>query len=648
MHKEEDNFLNKNISYYFPYIDKVNKNIKNIEYDFFKEKIYSYINNDLKIQDTFNVLKKYYDYDYSFLNYQEKLKFIKMLLTYAINNNYDEECISSIIEFFNSEKRIKNQRESQNRLIKYYQGKIDEIDSSDSLDSNNIDGYFYCLEEALASYDTKKFGSIYSFYSERMNNTFHEGLSMDLSIPIGELPHLLGMRNPNYDDNDIILNQYYEYLRINNLSHSNDIYYYYLRHHFKNDLKKLINENPNDKRIKEFVVKSFNKCLTFIKIYEYKKIPEIVLDYQRSSGYDITFSEDHTRDLITKAENDDIDRKSVKKLTDIDTKSLIPSDLKLLSLIQNKFQGQLNSIYVSYDSKKGKYDFQKIIVDDIYYRFKKDNYWAELSPDIFLVSYDTKEYEKSHRKLNNVLRKAVKILSAKLKKDLKIKNVQKDSLEDTIPQIEDEKRNRLINLETIKSTMLSLSDEDCKMYESQFDIVDDSKTNNRDRDSINTKDDYENLKLYMESIFKELNENNTGNRVNNYFEIVNSPDNRRKVQEQPHIRMIQRIMDRLLRKSKSYDYPKLDVSIIGFGTIRDKTRGRFRERFAKTLMGKTFLQLEYDLRRNGYSYRINGIEETYKGSSVYYNYDLLIDDEEINKLYENLVLLNDLNKGKTR
>ena len=41
---------------------------------------------------------------------------------------------------------------------------------------------------------------------------------------------------------------------------------------------------------------------------------------------------------------------------------------------------------------------------------------------IFAKGLDVSEYEKSHEKLNGVLKKALKILGAKLKRDLKINN----------------------------------------------------------------------------------------------------------------------------------------------------------------------------------------------------------------------------------
>ena len=113
----------------------------------------------------------------------------------------------------------------------------------------------------------------------------------------------------------------------------------------------------------------------------------------------------------------------------------------------------------------------------------------------------------------------------------------------------------------------------------------------------------------MENIFcKSLK-----NKVVSSFNITD------KLNEQPHIRMIHRIMDKLLRKNKDTGYPKKNISIIGFGTIRNN-HGKFIEKFAKTLMGKTFLQLEYDLRVNGYSYKLNGIVDNKK--RLYYNYDL--------------------------
>lgn len=638
---KKDDIYNNNYKYLT--IKEKNKIIKDIASGkFVKDYYYDDIMNDnINIFNSFSELSNYYYYNYDFLNYSKRNDYIIQLIYNAIDT-YDNECIAKILDYFKYEKKIKEQREKENYRIEVYQKAIDDLTISDSLNIDDLDAYFTCLDEALSSYDEKEFNNNYSFYSEEMNNSVHRGLNMDLSIPKGELPHLLGVRNPNYDEDDIILNMYNNFLKANNFTHSDDNYIKYLNNNFKSDLRELINNNRDNKELKEFITKSFNKCLTFIKVYEYKRIPEIIVDYQISKGYNKTFK-DHTKDLITKANRNDtkIDDNALVKLLDIDFKKITKKDFNMLLLIRDKFTKDLDKVCVKYDSVNDTYDLGTLIVNDVIYKYKKNNYWAELNPDIFLVSYNTKEYKKQSKILDKYLKKAINLLSAKLKFDLKIPNTNAKKNDDDL-EITDSKRNRLINLDTIKNAVISMDENDCHEYEQDFDIVcQENCKKSSDDDEELSKEDYDHLKAYMKSIFGELNNDNPKDRINNYFAISDN------INEQPHIRMIQRIMDKLMRRSKTIDYPKPEVSIIGFGTVRDSKYGKFKEKFAKTLMGKTFLQLEYDLRRNGYSYKLNGIIGKYQEKNIYYNYDLLIDDDKIGVLLNKLEKLNDkINKNK--
>ncbi len=639
-------------------------------------KNYLEYNNNLDLKKSYNKLLKYFASDIDFIDYDKKSNYIDGLINYCIESK-DTNCIKALIEYFESESKIAKKRKKEEEHIRNYQSEIKQMETNDNLKIENLSKYFNCLREAILNYDEKEFGRDYSFHSKEIDESIHRGLNLDFSISKSELPHLLGVKNPIYDDEEIILKLYNSYLNENNMKHSPDNYLQYLYLHLEEDLKKLIEENRLSKtempNLKKYLIKSFEKCLTFIKVYEYKRIPEIILDYQKSKDYDITYT-DHTKDLITKAEDGiTIPEDERRKLTDISLDNLNRNEIHMLNIISKKF-GNECEIIVKVNPDTNDVDLKWIIVDDILYHYKKNDYWANLKPDIFIVSYDKKEYEKQKQTINKYLRKAVKTLCAKLKRDLNIKdnNTKNDELNLTI---EDSKRKRLINLDLIKQVILSLENKDVDEMEKDFDTIyrrkNDSKDQGEVADNNKSIEDYNNLKLYMEGMLQ----NGIKDVINYSFGIADLPKKQEKtppyketdvddekLQEQPHIRMIQRIMDRLMRKDKDLSYPKKDVSIIGYGTVREKesdfykteelmtmkpnkllriikNQGKFREKFAKTLMGKTFLQLEFDLRKNGYSYKLNGISKKVNGEDIYYNYDLLIEDKKKEYLYEKLLLI---------
>ena len=623
--------INNEYNLFEEYFNNIYKNIdnnlkKHLTDKYFYEtskiiyKDYKIKNNNSYLLNSLNLFEDIFKYEKNkidIFDYKNKYNYIIRLIKNSIEND-DIEMIKKIIAFFNSEKKVAEQRKSEDEYIERLENKIKNIEKAKMVNLNDLTEYYSCLRRSILSYDEKAFDKEYTFYSDDMNESIHRGLPMNFSVPKKELPHLLGIRNPDYDSDDIILNLYWNYLKRNGLNHNIDNYLEYLYIYSEEDIKKLIIENKENKDqlkiINEYIIKSFNKCLTFLKIYEFKRIPEIILDYQISSDYQKTFKDDHTKDLVTMAGQFKDLSKNGKKISEIDYNKLNEQEKEKWQIIKSKFDKQ-SEIYIDYDSNKNKFNFNCIMVDDIIYNYKRNDYFKDLLPSIFIVSYNKKKYEKERKILKSYVTKALLLLCSKIKKDLNIK-YSIENLNNSKLSIFNSKRERLINVETIKDIILMIQDKDI-----------DKDVDNEFKSVIGEcEDDYLSLKSYIEELFTK----GPKNSINNMFEITE------KTKEPPHIRMLQRIIDGMMRKKELY--PQKDVAIIGFGAVRDiKNNGNFTDRFAKTLMGKTFLQLEFDLRKNGFSYKINAISEKINDKKIYYNYNLLIDDPNILRLYYDML-----------
>ena len=666
--------------------NKLYKLIDDIIYETTKEIYEEYLYNtiDLKYSKLKNITKRIQLYLKNNINIDlndlsKRKNIIETLINYYKETD-DKELETLLLEYINVEKEISKQNDQEEKIIVNYKESLKRLTDEKGLSLPNIHDYFCCLREAIYSYDEKNLGKEYTFHSPSIDNSIHRGLSLDFSVPKQELPHLLGITNPNYDEitdkNGFIIELYKKYLEDRKLTNSPNNYLKYVVMYLEKDIIEYLKNNPSEtQRIKEVIEKSYDKCIHFINIYEYKKIPEIILDYEPIGPYvvkeeykdgkytesrdhkpkDQTHPDDRTKDLITKA-SQEIKFKNKVKLDDLikNNHPFNKEEQRFIELIKTQFKNTDN-IYVELNSDNNKLNMQYIEKENIVYSFKKNKFWSELEPNIYIVSYDKEEYNKQKKILDKYMHKAILILCIALKKDLNINN-QNNKKEISLKNLNivDEKRLHLINLDRIKEITFSIDDKDFEDLITKYhDIIDIIYS----EDNIK---DYEKLKAYISEEKKET----LSSKINRFFGIANkevqkNQKNYSLLEEQPQIKMLHRIIRDLIVKDNKTQYIEKSVRIVGYGTIREKvdimiedylreeeqknipskylnkvykTAGKFKEKFAKTLMGKTFLQLIYDLRINGRSYILEGISTKKNNKNCYYNCDLLIDDSYMRQL----------------
>lgn len=661
-------------------INKIYKLIDDIIYETKKEVYEEYLYNTIdlkysKLEYITNRIQQYLKNNIIIdLNDLSKRKnTIEALINYYKETD-DKELEALLLEYISIEKEIRNQNEKEENAQAKYKESLRVMTEEKNLPSSSIHEYFCCLREAIYSYDEKNLGKDYTFHSSSIDNSIHRGLTLDFSIPKQELLHLLGIANPNYDEtadkNGIILKLYNKHLKERRLTHSSNNYMIYVIMYLEDDIIECIKNNPSEtQRVKEIMEKSYDKCINFINIYEYKKIPEIVLDYEPIKPYAVsekrdedgkytvereyesketTHPKDRTKDLITKA-SQEYKLENKIKLDDLlkSNHHFDEEEKEFIRTIKTQFKYTEN-IYLDKIKESNKINTQYIEIDGIIYIYKKNKFWSDLDPNIYIVSYNRKEYNMQKEILDKYMLDAIVILCTILKKDL---NIKQKELSINNLEIVDEKRNQLINLELIKKIVFSLEDDkDYAWVDEYRDII-------YSKENIN---DYNKLKAY---ISEEVNEK-LSSKINRFFGIANKEYVKNQnvyhlIEEQPQIKMLHRIIRDLIAKDGKIQYIERNVGIVGYGTIREdvdimledylseeekklihpkylnkiyKTVGKFKEKYAKTFMGKTFLQLIYDLRINGRAYLLEGISTKKNNKKCYYNCDLLIDDSYMREL----------------
>ena len=319
-------------------------------------------------------------------------------------------------------------------------------DSDISLD-NSIDAYFECVIEAYNNYLMHGFEDKFSFKSTEMRqSSFHsimkngmrEELNTTLSIPHNKVLHLMELPNPQSKN-----------------SFFADLYKYFCENHPKEieTIKNTISKNYNSDEVetRAFIVfintyaikfvktilldedivsdvdmtivnkcrenykrekilleikKSFEKCINFRKMYEYKMIPEIVLDYQINGGsiYKDSDNKEYRYRTTSSAftplgNNDSIALREILTLnSNKDDFILNPNimmsdaDKNIIKQILKKFNNDLD-VRISWNNgkiKMSKDGFIALVADDFQYKYFVDtnDIKADDPVNTFLISYD--------------------------------------------------------------------------------------------------------------------------------------------------------------------------------------------------------------------------------------------------------------------
>ena len=420
----------------------------------------------------------------------------------VINGNCSYEDIK--IAFLDEEernstiKKAKNVDELRNILMSYYgyDIQVSEIIEKDfekiskyeesykkiktkNFSTEDLDIYFECLKETFTSYLSKKLDDNFRFYSKEMRNSLHSlinakgkrvEIDVNLSIPHDKVLHLMAIPSM-FSENNFFSKLYLEYKKqypqkleyINEQIHdSSDVIEYmnfvclvapkYLKLIFNNEIpnndkdKQILEKCIHDKeKIRKEISKSFEKIINFREIYEYKYIPEIVMDYEidentREAKYGEKYNDDNTREhrfgLNSKAIT------PMNNLVDFKDKFIKDDNSKCGYIIKDeKISEEDKEILYEIVKKVGTIDIKVRYKNGIikengrvgfkYYtplnvitgntgedaQYVQYNYYPEtgeflsdLPPSIFLLSYDTNELEKEELKDKICICEAIAIL----------------------------------------------------------------------------------------------------------------------------------------------------------------------------------------------------------------------------------------------
>ena len=197
--------------------------------------------------------------------------------------------------------------ENDYKQIREYEDAYRKINSSDFA-IEDLDTYFECLKETFESYLSKKLDVNFKFYSSEMRNSIHSlidkngkrvEIDVNLSIPHDKVIHLMGIPGMS-DENSVLSKLYNEYKKEyhNSISANDnsefeyiDFIYLVAPKYIKMILNGEVPDDEKDRRIcekceididsfKKEISKSFEKIVNFKQIYEYKYIPEIIMDYE--------------------------------------------------------------------------------------------------------------------------------------------------------------------------------------------------------------------------------------------------------------------------------------------------------------------------------------------------------------------------------
>lgn len=592
--------------------------------------------------------------------------------------------------------------------IKKYEDAYKRIESN-SFIIGDIDTYFECLKEAFENYKNKKLDVKFKFYSKEMRNSIHsvknkngERVEMDVNLSIPDKKSLHLMAIPR-----IFSKLYTEYKKeyLNNKNKFDVIEYMefvckivpkYIKKILNND----ISGNKKDVRILEkckidkddfrkMISKSFEKIINFRKTYEYKYIPEIVVDYEIN---------DNTRENKQGKffeNNDNTKKNKQEKFFEIkkhrfglftsaftSEKDLTEFKDKIIKIDESKYEVIDDSI--SDDDKQILCDIVKQIrTTDIKVKFDKNglvktdgkvvfkvytdiptitgysnedaqyvqyNYYidsrkilSDLPPSIFLLSYDKNDLDEEVLKdkkfvCNSVLTLA-RMVAFEIRDFNKEYNMNETKLKYLRNVLQDtnlfyDRLSKKINNSKLDEDFFVSLVEYYLYYEKEIKINEIEKY----REYIN-EDLLKRLSFHIKSYFID---DFASKHFRKVFEL-STYNERKSINEEEFDKAIPlNVIMNLTQKmrdetQKDPDIVSKPIGMVGFGVMRknvpdviDNDEDTMIEKYPKTFMGKTSLQLLMDLRINGWAYKLDTIYND-DGKLIIYNLNPISENKKLKK-----------------
>lgn len=585
---------------------------------------------------------------------------IKILLDneIPIKNDY--------INYYKMEDKVIDKTNEIKKQIDEYETSIKNIKKG-IINKKEITNYIECVKNAYLNYKNNITSTTFEFYSREMDNSFYKDMKIDLSINEKQVIHLLGLPNENDNTNILsILYQEFKKTRIDVTFIEFVIKYSksYINCFLYRDYNKLFSEetrnkiNSIDKNITNNISNSFEKCLNFRKIYEYKFIPEIILDYESpkklilekyKNSEEQPHSYDNSSDAFTPLE------KSKSKTLGqfiIEFSYLKEQDKEIIQNIIKYFPNNYD-LLIEYNKNKSLFESENRIFKildtktDTQYKYNIRNHTlkSDLPVNVFLLSYDDfiSKYEliqsKAYllksilivfsiikRKLNigdknidyskqllnkvieseNISNKILRYNQILNKEDFEVLHELEKYIDNNLSSIEyiDLKRNKLISIDFIKKILdskLVFTDQELDEYEKDLNQYIDLK-------------EYENLELIIKSL---ISTEFKSKHFYNYFELFVTDD--KIIEEQSKVQLFMPFAEYLKEKDGMNQKYDKTVSAIGFSVRRDMEYSQILEKYPKTFMGKTMLQVLTDLRVNGRNFKLDAIYEDNNNTIKYYS-----------------------------
>lgn len=309
-----------------------------------------------------------------------------------------------------------------------------------------IDSYFGCVLESYNNYINHGFEDEFTFKSTEMReSSFHSivengerrELNTTLSIPHNKVLHLMELPNPqskrsffaylyrcfgevypekikeiktnvakNYDNDEIETRAFIIF--INNYA-KEYVKAILLNESINDDKRKIIINKCLERYKRENILlemkKSFEKCINFRKMYEYKLIPEIVLDYRTDdvSMYASDEADSYRYRTISSAftQLGNSDSKALREILTLNDDNtdfvlnlnikMIDEDRDIIRQILRKFNNDLD-IRIKWSSGhiKKDSDYVLLIAGDGQYKYymKNQQFLSDDPVNTFLLSYD--------------------------------------------------------------------------------------------------------------------------------------------------------------------------------------------------------------------------------------------------------------------
>lgn len=673
---------------------------------------------------------------YRLVNYIEK-KNIKNDLELFVNPEYRMEIILKVMEEYSKtgneqlKKLLKEYFEIENLIVNLSDGVLNDFKYCEkSLDKIkrrqyqefDIDMYFYSLEEAYINYLRNDFAKPFKIYSSEMRSSIHSvengncrnELEFEAKIEPKELLHLIKLPSLNQKDNCVI-KIYNAFKKEDNFRGDDenlqakdlmDFVVNYLSNYFKFILfditprdektKKIIESlDVSKEEILEFIYLSFEKTIGFRKLYEYKLMPEIVLDYSQKGSLEKVYSKKNDGDVkykerFSKETNGGYSyRKYIEALSFISGEMISLKDIVIecngrdyklkdgiilsdserifLEKILEYFDGNLE-IKVEkgeksiFKEQKGMYlifdptDAETInSLSGIKYKYfiNSGEIKSDLPVNTFLLSYDRETVMKDIILDTAILHKALLIIILTIVKEIPSEYLENKLSEDIVGKYN---FSRIFNMVSENWDFYHNYDNYDKnnidKYINNVRVLDsclrDSKRphllnmeyisglakhiyNNKLADLLNIKIDL--ASFLEEKDLKEIVKVIKGVLVNNLasihymrdFGLVASSSSSTNKDEAPLVNVLLKPAQRIkneLELDRSDNFKTIDI--VGFSIKRENPlgesrQGRIEEKYPKTFVSRTVLQLLTDLRTNGWSYNLDAVYEDSGDEINYFN-----------------------------